>query len=283
MTGAMGAAVMTDAPIRRNKRQVWSRQVDVGDGVVPIHMAGDGPPLIMLHGWTLDWRMWLPQIDHLAKKFLLVIPDRRGFGRSTAPPDLAREAEDVNRIADLLGFDRYALLGLSQGGAVALDCAQRRGFRINALVISGAPLPALVERDEHIDLDRYETLAQEGQMDVMRADWSQHALMAHENPETSMLVDVIVAEYEGRDLLAPSSLPGVPSNVLCRLPMPVLAMTGNGDSPWRRECAKALADVVPRGSHNLVERAGHLANLDNPAQFNRIVDRFLSRCGISCN
>lgn len=269
---------MTDAPLAPVSRAIWHGEVDVGDGIVPVALAGDGPPLIMLHGWTLDWRMWQPQIDALAQHFQLVMPDRRGFGGSTAPPDLAREADDVERIADFLGLERYALIGLSQGAAVALDCAHKHGWRINCLIVSGAPLPALVERDEVIDIARYEAWARQGDMAAMRADWSRHELMRHDNPATSTLVEQILADYNGRDLLAPSVLPGVPRDALAHLPMPLLAMTGAGDSVWRRDCARALADLVPRGRHALIEGAGHMANLDNPAGFNEVVGGFLHKC-----
>lgn len=261
--------------------RVWHGQVDVGDGIVPIAMAGGldpaAPPLILLHGWTLDWRMWLPQVEALGQNFLLVMPDRRGFGRATAPPNLAREAEDVERIADFLGFEHYAVLGLSQGAAIALDCAHRHGWRINAVVASGAPLPALVARDEVIDLARFEALARAGDLASIRAEWSRHELMRHENPATSALVEAMLSDYEGRDLLAPSQMPGVPREALAHLPMPLLALTGAGDSRWRRECARALGELVPRGSHALVQGAGHLANLDQPAIFNRTVGDFLLR------
>ncbi|MBO6609385.1 alpha/beta hydrolase [Altererythrobacter sp.] len=268
---------MIDAPASFEDL-IWHGQVDVGDGIVPIAMAGEGPPLILLHGWTLDWRMWLPQIVALSQCFLLVMPDRRGFGRSTAPPDLTKEAEDVERIADFLGFDRYALLGLSQGAAVVLDCAHRHGSRINSLVISGAPIPGLVERDEAIDLDRYEAWVRAGDMASMRADWSRHELMRHENPATHDLVEEILSDYDGRDLIAPSHLHGVPRDSLAHLPMPLLAMTGQSDSKWRRDCACALADIALRGELALIEGAGHLANLDNPERFNRIVADFLLKC-----
>ncbi len=257
---------------------VWQGEVDVGDGVVPIAMAGDGPPLILLHGWTLDWRMWLPQVEELARDFFLVMPDRRGFGRSTAPPDLASEADDIQTIADFLGFERFALLGLSQGAAIALDCAHRHGWRISSVIASGAPLPYLVERDEVIHLDQYEVWAHAGELDKMREHWSAHELMRHDNPQTSALVDAILADYDGRDLLKPSLLKGVPKDALEHLPVPLLAMTGTGDSAWRRACAKALAGTVPRGAHGEVEAAGHLANLDNPQEFNRIVRDFLLKC-----
>lgn len=274
MSAAPGARSVIEAPTP-DGRQLWHGEVDAGDGIVPIALAGDGPPLILLHGWTLDWRMWQPQVDELAEHFLLVMPDRRGFGRSTAPPALDREADDVERIADFLGFDKYALLGVSQGGAVALDCAHKQGWRINALVVSGAPMPTLVERDETIDLEHYQSLARSGNMAAMREDWSRHQLMSHENPQTHDLVEQILGDYEGCDLLAPSRLPGVPRDALAHLPMPLLAMTGASDSAWRRACAEALGKLAPRGSHALVDAAGHLANLDNPASFNRLVTDFL--------
>jgi pimeloyl-ACP methyl ester carboxylesterase len=59
------------------------------------------------------------------------------------------------------------------------------------------------------------------------------------------------------------------------LPMPVLAMTGEHDTPWRRACARALAAVAPRARHSEIPQAGHLANADNPAAFNAAVAQFL--------
>ncbi|VVT21026.1 alpha/beta fold hydrolase [Erythrobacter sp. EC-HK427] len=258
---------------------VWHGEVAVGDGIVPIAMAGEGPPLILLHGWTLDWRMWLPQVAELSRSHLLVMPDRRGFGRSTAPPDLAREADDIHAIASFFGFERFALLGLSQGAAIALDYAHRHAERLTSLIVSGAPLPTLVERDEELDLAQYEAWAAAGTWEQMRSDWMRHPLMQCSNAQVAALLEQIVAGYDGRDLLAPSVLPGVPKEVLAHLSTPCLALTGTGDSPWRRACAKALAGTVPRGSHCEVDAAGHLANCDNPAAFNAIVRDFLNKCG----
>lgn len=284
----MGALAHNMAPAREpdafdpEALGVWQGEVAVGDGLVRFAMAGDieagGAPLILLHGWTLDWRMWLPQVEALSRRHFLVMPDRRGFGRSTAPPDLAREADDVQRIADFLGFDRFALLGLSQGAAIALDCAHRHAFRLSAVIASGAPIPYLVERDEVIDLERYEAWAREGNLAAMRDDWSDHELMRHANPATMGLVDDMLADYDGRDLMAPSHLNGVPVEVLERLSVPLLATTGTGDSPWRRDCAAALGSIAPRGQCHMIEGAGHLANLDQPERFNTVIGDFLKRC-----
>ena len=100
-------------------------EVEVEGGTLPIAIAGDGRPLILLHGWTLDHRMWEPQMASLGKHYRLIMIDRRGFGCATAPPDLAAETEDIATVANALGIDSFALAGLSQGAAVALDFAIR--------------------------------------------------------------------------------------------------------------------------------------------------------------
>jgi pimeloyl-ACP methyl ester carboxylesterase len=257
---------------------VWYGQVAVAGGHLPIAMSGEGAPLILLHGWTLDHRLWLPQVAGLSSQHFLVMPDRRGCGRATAPPDLSREAEDVIAIADFLGFDRFALLGLSRGAVVALDVARRYGSRLTGLVVSGAPLPALVEREEVIDLDGLRALVLAGDLAAFREAWAQHPLMQTHSPEASALAAAMLADYDGRDLLAPSEAPGLPREALAMLPMPVLSLTGEHDTPWRRTCARALAGVAPRARAMEIPQAGHLANADSPAAFNAAVSQFLRAC-----
>jgi pimeloyl-ACP methyl ester carboxylesterase len=253
-------------------------EVAVAGGTVPIAVAGAGAPLILLHGWTLDHRMWAPQVEGLASEHLLIMPDRRGCGRATAPPDLLREAEDVIAIADALGFDRFALVGLSRGAVVALDVARRFGARLTALAVSGAPLPALVEREEVIDLDRLRALAVAGDLVTLRAEWSRHPLMQTHSSEARTLMADILADYDGRDLLVPTVTPDCPREVLAALAVPVLALTGEHDTPWRKACAEALSLTAPQARHALIAGAGHLANADNPAAFNATIATFLRAC-----
>jgi pimeloyl-ACP methyl ester carboxylesterase len=270
----MGAHLLMAAPDVGDA--VWYGEVAVAGGTLPIAMAGEGTPVILLHGWSLDHRMWAPQVAGLAKTHFLVMPDRRGCGRATAPPDLAREADDVIAIADFLGFERFALVGLSRGALVAFDVARRFGSRLTGLVVSGAPLPALVPREEVIDLDRFRVLAAAGDMATLRAEWAQHPLMATYSPEAAALTAAMLADYDGRDLLTPGDPPGFPAEALAHLPMPVLSMTGEHDTPWRRACARALAAVAPRARHGEIPDAGHLANADNGQAFNAAIAGFLN-------
>ncbi|MEQ5787927.1 alpha/beta hydrolase [Erythrobacter sp. NFXS35] len=252
--------------------------VPVDGGTLPIALAGMGTgraPIILLHGWTLDGRIWAPQIDGLAAEHFLVMPDRRGCGRATAPPDLRREAEDVIAIADFLGFDRFAVLGLSQGATIALDVARKFASRLTGVVVSGAPLPTLEPREEVIELDTYRTWAAAGDLAALRRDWALHPLMQAHSQAAHALLAAMLADYDGRDLAALSEPPALPRDVLRTLAVPVLALTGEHDTPWRRACAKALAEIAPRAIHATVPLAGHLANADNPARFNALVAAFM--------
>lgn len=256
--------------------------VAVNGGTLRIALAGARDlartPLILLHGWTLDHRMWQPQLAGLGDDHFLVMPDRRGHGRSTAPADLPREAEDVIAIADALGFDRFGLVGLSQGAVIALEVMRQYDARVVGAVVSGAPLPDLVQRDEVIELDTYRAWAAAGDMAALRRDWALHPLMQAHSREAHALLTAMLADYDGRDLLSPSDPPAMPRAVLGALTVPVLALAGEHDTPWRRACATALADAAPRAIYAQVPGAGHVANADNPDRFNALVGNFLRAC-----
>lgn len=252
-------------------------EIAVPGGTVPVVSTGNGPPLFFLHGWTLDHRMWQPQLPELAKHYRLVMMDRRGFGRSTAPPDLMLEADDVMIVADALGIDRFALAGLSQGAAVALDIVLKYPDRVSAVALAGTPLPGLVPDPDSVPREEYEVLVRQGQMQTMRRKWLQHPLMQVPTPSGVKLLEIIVGDYDGRDLVQPSSLAIFDAAKMARLPMPLLAMAGSSDSPWRISCAHFLAETVPHGDFALIPDASHVANIAQPERFNTALMAFLDR------
>ncbi len=250
--------------------------VDVGDGMLAtlIAGAGTGRDVVMLHGWTLDHRNWqtqLPMADHLR----LIMPDRRGFGSSTAPPDLAREWQDIDRLA---GDDPFVLVGLSQGASVALDFARRRPDRLAALVLVGAPLHGLVPHDDADDViprGRYARLVAADQLATMKAEWAAHPLVAVE-PAASTLLRAMLDCYDGRDLIVEPSTITLSRADIAALAMPVLAIAGAKDTGWRRRVAQFIAATAPMGNLVVIDGAGHLCNLDNPAAFNAFLSDFLA-------
>lgn len=257
------------APVGDAARATLQIEVDVGDGALHAFTAGVGRDVVMLHGWTLDHRCWLPQLP-LASAMRLVLPDRRGFGRSSAPADLAREWRDIDH---LVGTEDFVLVGLSQGASVALDYARHRPGRLKALVLVGAPLHGVVphrESEPAIPRDRYADLVRAGQLPAMKADWATHPLVDTTDAAAPLLA-AMLDDYDGRDLLAGLAPIEISEADIAALTMPVLAIAGVGDTGWRRQVATFIGRTAPDGRVAAIDDAGHLCNLDNPARFNAIL------------
>jgi non-heme chloroperoxidase len=100
---------------------------------IRIHRFGSGPTVVMLHGFGMHGRMWLPSVLPLATRFRFVMPDLRGFGDSHRVPyahrDVVRNhAEDVSDVIAQLGESSVRLCGLSMGALTALALAESGGF-----------------------------------------------------------------------------------------------------------------------------------------------------------
>jgi pimeloyl-ACP methyl ester carboxylesterase len=105
-----------------------------------VHVAesGQGPTLVLQHGWPQHWYAWHALIPELARRFRVICPDMRGFGWSDAPADgYDKEglAEDLLAVCDALGVERFFLAGHDWGGYVAFVVAMRSPDRVERLVM----------------------------------------------------------------------------------------------------------------------------------------------------
>lgn len=244
-------------------------EIAVAGGALAVACAGAGPPLLLLHGWTLDGRAWAPQMA-LADRFRLVVPDRRGFGRSTAPFDIEAETDDLLAIRAALGLERMILVGMSQGARVALRFAHRHPAHVAGLVLQGAPLdgfhPEPTGADD-IPLGDYRARARAGRIDEMKAHWSGHALMR------GVAARELLADYDGRDLI-PDERPVEPmADKLGAVATPALVLTGEEDVPWRQLVADALAYGLPDARRERLP-GGHLCNLAHAGPYNARIAAF---------
>ncbi len=101
----------------------------------------EAPPVVLLHGFTSDSRMWQPHVEAFSADYRVIAPDLRGHGRSSAPEDLEsytmeRYCEDLRELLDHVGADLCALAGCSFGGMIAADFTVRHPERVAALVLS---------------------------------------------------------------------------------------------------------------------------------------------------
>jgi pimeloyl-ACP methyl ester carboxylesterase len=216
----------------------------------------------------------LPQLA-LARDLTLVGIDRRGFGQSTAPADIAAEPDDVLRIADALGFARFHLLGMSQGGRVALALAARVPDRLLSLTLQGTALDGVAGEDENVPVAAMTAAARQGDLAVMRTLVRDHALMQPATSGGSALVAEMLADYDARDLLAPSRSLPAHADFIASTSCPVTAVVGAQDTAQRRSNSRALAGAGATAVE--LPGCGHLCNIDNPAGFNNALRAGLCR------
>jgi len=250
------------------------QEIAVPGGAIRLDRQGAGGPLLFLHGWALDRRAWAPQVEALSRGFETIALDRRGFGESTAPPDLAAESEDIRIVLDSLGVDRAVLVGMSQGGRIALHFALAHPDRVAGLVLQGPPLDGF-RPDAHgadaIPLGHYRALARAGRLDEMKASWRRHPLMQDAGPR----LEPLLAAYQGRDLIAPEvAMPPI-VEALGKIAAPALVLTGEADLPWRQLVADAIAYALADARRVRVA-GGHLCNLSHNGPYNAALMAFLS-------
>jgi pimeloyl-ACP methyl ester carboxylesterase len=244
---------------------------------------GEGPAIVLLHGWTLDLEVWDPQAADLSRSFRVIRPDRRGFGLSDGEPDTQADVADLEALLDHLGLAQSALVGMSQGARAAVAFALGHPGRVTALVLDGPPgdLAGLDGDEDDLSHADYRRLAQAEGLAAFRAEWRRHPLMRLHagDAQAEALLGRILARYPGRDLLGPA--PATPQPValaaLSRLPTPVLVVNGEHDTGRRRLAGEHLAGLLPRAERSLVPGAGHLANLDNPRAYDDMIRSFLRR------
>jgi pimeloyl-ACP methyl ester carboxylesterase len=123
-----------------------SRYVDTGELRLHAVTGGEGPPLLLVHGWPQTWYAWRMLMPALARDFSVVAVDQRGIGLSDKPQggyDTGALANDLAALMDALGHQRFALYGTDVGMPIAYALAADHRDRVDRLAVSEAPLPGI--------------------------------------------------------------------------------------------------------------------------------------------
>jgi pimeloyl-ACP methyl ester carboxylesterase len=254
--------------------------IDIDDARLRLEDEGRGFPVLLVHGWALDLDMWQPQVAAWTDRRRVIRYDRRGFGRSSGSSSLAADARDIESLVRRLCLTRVALIAMSQGarGAMHAAAGPLRG-RIACLVLDGAPFDLSDSGEPEVPLDRYRELKRALGTDAVRAEWQRHPLaqLMTRDPAAHRLLALLTARYPGHDLATRPHAVECAALPVERIDVPTLVLNGTHDTPRRRAMGDELARALPRAERALVADAGHLPNLDNPAEYNRLVDSFIER------
>lgn len=274
------------------------------DGVRIFYMPAGSPtghPLIVLHGGPgLDHTEMHPWLDPLADMFYLVYVDQRGQGRSErvdpATLTLPRFAEDVTRLAEALGFERYAVLGHSFGSFVALAHAIERGGASHYFLSAATASFTKSLPEIHANLEAFEPVelredvkrswaleptvrTQEEFAEVMRLQMPFHFASVESGAYARYLAlgDRTVYAPEVLAYFAEHEYAIEYEDRLGEIAKPTLALVGEHDRTCTPRAARDLSAGIPGSELVVIPGAGHQSYIEQPAMYFAAVRDFFVR------
>ncbi len=245
---------------------------------------GAGHPVLFLHGLGGSWRDWEPQLDSFSGHWRAIVPEHRGHGRSDRPLgrySMARFAADIDRLCRVLDIDHCFVVGLSMGGMIAQHLALTRPDLVDALVL--ADTSASVDSSSAELLRSVVAGIRQDGMAVVQT--LAEASMRNASSAVGIRPELIrnnLRESSGNDPYAyASALWALTehdlSDQLAMLRAPTLVLRGEHDPLVSENAAVELTAAIPGAQMVTIPAAGHLVNLDQPAEFDRLVTDFFTR------
>ena len=259
----------------------------VGDITINYDDTGTGRPLVLVHGHPFDRSMWRPQVEAFAgDAWRVITADLRGYGRSTVVPGvtpLGTFARDVAGLLDALGLDEVVLGGLSMGGQIVMECHRQFPARLRGLVLADTFARADDAAGRAVRRAAADRMAAEGMdwyaeenLARMMAPYNVTGMPAVAGHVRAMMTGTppegAAAALRGR-AERPDYRP-----TLTTVTVPALVLVGRDDEFTPVADAEEMRDLIPHAELAVIERAGHLPNLEQPAAFNEALGAFLSRC-----
>lgn len=243
---------------------------------------GSGQPIVFVHGHPFNHTMWQYQISHFSKKYRLIMPDLRGYGRTEVTPGrvmLDEMALDILHLLESLQIEQAIFCGLSMGGQIVLDFYRMFPHKVTALIIVDSDArgetpesyrqrmqkAALIEKTgmkQHTDDTIHQYIA--------AASMKNTAVYAHlYEMMTTTAAEGAAAAHKGRGERR-DHLPLLP-----HIQVPTLIVVGEEDFFTPEPIARLMSDAIPGAQLAVIPGAGHLPNMEKPEAFNKVLYDFL--------
>src|SRR5688572_17543028 len=251
--------------------------------ILPYTDKGKGTPLVLLHGFPLDRRMWDAQVERLSQHYRVIAPDLRGFGQSrrSDPFTIESLADDLHIFLEQLAAVPCVLAGLSMGGYVALAHAAKYPKDLRGLILidtkaDGDTPEGKQGRAKMIELARTsgaKAVADQMEPKMLAAGTVQsrpdvvkslRAMMENCEPHT---IEYALAAMRDR----PDRRGDLPS-----IKVKTLVIVGDSDAITPPDVAESMQKAIPGAKLEVIRGAGHMSPMEQPEQVNRAIERFMT-------
>jgi len=256
--------------------------VEVNGREIAYQRAGDGPPLVLVHGATSDGRLWQPQLEDLADEFTVVAWDEPGAGGSSDVPadfKLADYADCLAALIEHLDLGAAHVAGLSWGGTVILELYRRRPELVATLILMDTYAGWKGSLPEEEVRARAELTRQMLETPPSTFAPVLPGLFAGDPPtEYLQLLEDVGGAVRPESmqveltLMAETDL----NEVLPTIAVPTLLIWGELDARSPVSVAREFERTIPGARLVVIPDCGHVSNLEKPEEVNAAVREFLS-------
>jgi 3-oxoadipate enol-lactonase len=236
----------------------------------------DAPVIIFIHGFPFNKSMWKNQVDVLKRHYRTIAYDIRGHGNSEAGNEIFSIdlfTSDLVKMMDKLGIDTAILCGLSMGGYIALNAVEKYPDRFDALILSDtqciADSPEIKEKRQKTIQSINEKGVESYATESIKNLFAPASIVSKQkevnaiwqmimNTTKKSLCSTLVALAERKETCS----------TLSEINIPVLIMVGKEDKITPPAMALQMHDKIKNSRMQVLDHAGHLANIENQQEFN---------------
>jgi pimeloyl-ACP methyl ester carboxylesterase len=280
---SLAAIVMIVAPLLAAAGEpaaIASGFVETEGGRIYYEEAGEGPAVVMIHDGLLHRVTWDGQFAAFAESHRVIRWDRRGYGRSDPPTAPFRNIDDLYSLMEELGIETAALVGCSSGGLLAIEYALAHPDRVSALVLVG-PIVSGFSFSEHFKTRGGRGMPDQNAPAAERIDYwadTDPWIMAPESAAARSRMRAVLTSnpqnLNGSGRYA--RWPGFRClDRLSEIEVPTLLVAGESDIPDVHAHVGAIEAGVADARRVVLPHCGHLAHMEAPEAFNRLVLDFL--------
>ncbi|WP_167357212.1 alpha/beta fold hydrolase [Paenibacillus pectinilyticus] len=257
--------------------------ININNAEIYYEVAGEGEPLILLHGVPLDSRMWEPQMNALSKlNFQVIRFDIRGLGKTIDPGLPFALYDDIHALLQKLDIQCAYCVGVSFGCYASVEFALAYPDMVKGLILAcpGGFTPTSEDRQLLLN-NLYEELSS-GNIEKA-LDINLHLFLDGPNQKigrvqlTREWLKEIYRDIFSKSAnpIKPTWLEPHPSERLAEVKVPTLVVSGELDHPDFIHTANILVTNIPNATHLTLKKSAHFPNIDSPNEFNEIVVSFL--------
>ena len=265
--------------------QVTKSFIELNGEKIYYEIRGKGSPIVLIHGGLMDTKMWEYQFEFFSKHYKVICYDVRGFGKSDIPQRPFSHHQDLYALLNQLKISKAFVLGLSMGGAIAIDFTLEHPEMVSALILAAPSVSGFKYSNELMEKSlalflaaREKSGAQALQMLFNDPFWN-YFVPSTEFPNARKLFKEIVKENTRIFFIDPNlNQPLEPSAVerLSEIKIPTLIISAERDHSDNTAVAALLGERINGAKTIEISGVGHMVNMEKPEEFNKIVYNFLS-------